>query len=155
MRVYRVVLREYGAPDQAFGGKGAVRYPGRWHHAGRRVTYTAESIALGVLEKLVHVGDAALLEEYAWLSADIPDERIETPASYPEGWDAAVATNVSMDFGTGWLDSQRSLALVVPSVIVPERNVLINPMHQDFPAIKIEGPFPIQWDGRFGRLFER
>ncbi len=155
MKVYRIVPVDFGSSEQAFNGKGAVRYPGRWHRAGHRVVYTAESIALGVLEKLVHVGDAALMLDYVWFAADIPDAMIETPASYPEGWDAPVVTDASMGFGSMWLDEQRSLALVVPSVIVPERNVMINPLHKDFAAIKIEGPFPIKWDGRFGKLFER
>lgn len=154
MKVFRIVLREFGTPGKAFSGKGAVTVPGRWHYADHRVVYAAENLSLCVLEKLVHVGDAALMEDCVWFVADIPDAMIEMPASYPEGWDADVPADASMGFGTKWISEQRSLALVVPSVIVPERNVMINPLHRDFPSIRIEGPFPIKWDGRFGRLFE-
>ena len=37
---------------------------------------------------------------------------------------------VSMDWGTQWANSGKSLLAVVPSVVVPEEsNILINPTH--------------------------
>lgn len=40
---------------------------------------------------------------------------------------------MSLDWGTAWAASRRSLVAWVPSVVVPEEwNLLINPLHPDF-----------------------
>jgi RES domain-containing protein len=42
-----------------------------------------------------------------------------------------------MDYGSHWLAAKSELVLVVPSVAVPsEDNVLLNPAHSDFPAVR-------------------
>ena len=51
LRVYRVCRARYARLD----GEGARRVGGRWNSAGRAVVYMAESIALAVLENLVHM----------------------------------------------------------------------------------------------------
>jgi RES domain-containing protein len=39
---------------------------------------------------------------------------------------------VSLDWGTEWLQSRKSLLAEVPSIVVPEEfNILINPRHPD------------------------
>jgi len=48
------------------------------------------------------------------------------------GWDALPAGLVSLDWGTEWLHSRKSLLAEVPSIVVPEEfNILINPRHPD------------------------
>lgn len=52
----------------------------------------------------------------------------------------------------GWIANQRSVALIVPSVIARhDSNIVINQMHPDFHKIKAREPETIQWDQR---LFE-
>lgn len=154
MKIYRIAPSEFGSPESAFSGKGSVGIQGRWNYVGHRVVYGAESLALGVLEKLVHVGDPSFMEGYVWLQAEIPDEVMETPSDFPAGWDASIPTAVSMEFGTRWIVEKRTLALRVPSVIVPEWNVMVNPLHGGFASVQIQGPFPLRWDKRFGKLFQ-
>jgi RES domain-containing protein len=52
--------------------------------------------------------------------------------------------------GTEWIKSESSVALVVPSVVIPdERNVLLNPAHPDFTlSVRILGPWIFEWDPR-------
>jgi hypothetical protein len=46
------------------------------------------------------------------------------------GWDALPAGLVSLNWGTQWLRSCKSLVAEVPSIVVPDEfNVLINPSH--------------------------
>ena len=48
------------------------------------------------------------------------------------GWDALPAGLVSLDWGTEWLKSRKSLLAEVPSIVAPEEfNILINPRHPD------------------------
>jgi RES domain-containing protein len=55
-RVYRVCRARYARLD----GAGALLVGGRWNSSGRAVVYMAESIALAVLENLVHNGQTRL-----------------------------------------------------------------------------------------------
>jgi RES domain-containing protein len=51
--------------------------------------------------------------------------------------------------GARWLDSKSSLALRVPSAVVPaEDALLITPEHQAFDELGIEGPFDPETDDR-------
>jgi RES domain-containing protein len=50
-RIFRVCRARHARLD----GEGARRVGGRWNSAGRAVVYMAESIALAVLENLVHM----------------------------------------------------------------------------------------------------
>jgi RES domain-containing protein len=39
----------------------------------------------------------------------------------------------SKEYGNKWLEEQRSLILVVPSIVIPqEKNYIINPNHPEF-----------------------
>jgi RES domain-containing protein len=51
VEVYRVCRRIHAALD----GEDAFRAGGRWNSPGKRMVYTAESVALAVLENLVHI----------------------------------------------------------------------------------------------------
>lgn len=132
-------------------GEGARLYGGRWNSPGRRVIYASESRALALLEILVHLEDEeALRESYALFEITIPDERIlALPRDLPDGWKDYPASSVSKGIGDQWLTGRASLALEVPSVLLPqESNVLINPDHPDFEYISVEGPFLFEVDPR-------
>lgn len=74
---------------------------------------------------------------------------MELAADLPEGWDASPGNSITQDIGDLWLSDAPSLALAVPSVVVPrERNILINPDHPDFTKITVEGPFALNIDPR-------
>jgi RES domain-containing protein len=51
--------------------------------------------------------------------------------------------------GTAWLQGQTSLALKVPSAILPqEHNVLLNPTHEEMSHIKLLSVDPFECDPR-------
>jgi RES domain-containing protein len=126
---------DYTAEDMA--GVGAKLAGGRWNRSGTPVTYSAESIALACLETFIYVKVGSLPLNRYLVRIDIPDEiwasavHVPLPVS-PVGWDSIPHGAVSLNLGTHWAQSNRSVALVVPSVIVPEeRNIILNPGHSD------------------------
>jgi RES domain-containing protein len=53
--------------------------------------------------------------------------------------------------GDAWWEARRSVAWVVPSALVPEEpNVLLNPLHPDYPALAIEYARTFRFDPRMG-----
>ena len=55
----------------------------------------------------------------------------------------------SRSFGDEWARSQRSVALAVPSIVIPqERNLLRNTLHPHFHNMRVSPPQPFWWDHR-------
>jgi len=149
MQVWRLVKEKY--TDTAFSGEGAQRGGGRFNSPGRPVVYTSESLALAELEILVHLPTSRLLASYVAFRARLPDEAIETldRAALPSNWRESPVSRSVQAVGDAWLQSESSLALRVPSAVVPaEDNVLINPNQPGFEEMTIEGPFDPDIDDR-------
>jgi RES domain-containing protein len=54
--------------------------------------------------------------------------------------------------GGHWVHQARSVALIVPSVVLPaERNVLINPAHPHLRRVRVLPPEPLAFDRRLLR----
>ncbi len=67
----------------------------------------------------------------------------------PEGWDARPYGPASQQVGDQWIESEASVVLRVPSVVVPaEHNYLINPGHPEFGELEIGEPRPLRPDPR-------
>jgi RES domain-containing protein len=140
--VYRLAKAAFTALD----GEGARLYGGRWNSAGRPMIYTAASPSLAVLEVLVHLDLPIELmpDDYRMLAIDIPDdvdiERLDkTPAS-PETCPA---------IGDDFLARGASLALLVPSVVVPQEcNALINVRQAAMGSVRLIGDEPFAFDRR-------
>ncbi len=149
MRLYRLTNRR--DPSDAFSGEGARRVAGRWHPIGVRVVYTSSSVALALVENVVHF-DAEDLAAIAFLYAvDVPDALVETPplSELPADWNHPKRSDHARAYGRDWANSKRSLALAVPSLAVPqERNVLLNPEHPAFTGLALGGPSPFSFDQR-------
>lgn len=147
--VWRLCAAKY-APT-AFDGEGARLYGGRWSPKGIRVNYTAESRALAVVEVLAQVDERARLVNLRWVlvSAEFPEALVEKPIRYPADWRQFPRTIVTQAFGESWAEESRSVALRVPSAVVPgEFNYLLNPAHPDFSRVKIAKPEPFAFDPR-------
>lgn len=103
------------------------------------MVYTAESLALATLEKIVAVNDVQRLREMVYVPAHLDREAIWEPSleRLPDGWDQRPPGAASRDFGDDWLASERSPALQVPSVLFPTEahNYVLNPAHPDFDAV--------------------
>lgn len=126
---------DYGADD--LSGLGAQRSGGRWNRNGTPIIYTSTSIALACLETVVHLSgpDPLPLNRFL-IEIEVPraawNARTRFDLSHNVGWDAQPAGLVSLDWGTRWAKSLRSLVAEVPSIVIPEEsNVLLNPAHAD------------------------
>lgn len=152
MRVFRLVKEKY--KDQVLTGTGASFLDGaRWNEAGQRAVYTAENRALAVVETLAHVPRLSGMPPHVMCEIDVDDAAIETPADPPSAIDATAA----VAYGSKWFQEQRSVALAVPSVVVPEeKNVILNAGHPEFSArvkLFVATPYPI--DKRLSNLLGR
>jgi RES domain-containing protein len=69
---------------------------------------------------------------------------------YGGRWNSArPVSNAARAIGDAWLAQRASVALSVPSVLVPqERNLLLDPAHPRFPAVIIGPPQHFRFDDR-------
>lgn len=153
MRVYRICKEEHGkSGQQAMSGDGGLHASARWHTRGRRIIYTATSTPLAILEIAVNLIKPKIIPRYVVIEVDLPDNNvIDLPAGMlPKGWDASSADPlISRAIGDKWLIEEASLALRVPSVVVPDQyNVLINPLHSKFSLVTFSEPCPFPFDAR-------
>jgi RES domain-containing protein len=136
-------------------GGGGLIADARWHTAGRRIVYLAESPAGALLEVLVHLElDAARLPpSYRLLKAEVPADlpmKPIGPADLPRNW--VSDRIVTRTAGDEWLAARTSALLRVPSAIVPETfNVLLNPEHPGAPRIRVLWHEKFPWDARLLR----
>lgn len=133
---FRLVKKKWAS--SAFDGEGAKQFGGRFNSKGRGCVYLASSESLAILEIMVHLDNYRLLAHYALFRVDLPKSAIMqlNPDKLPPNWREDPAPARTASIGNEWLDGRFSLALSVPSAIVPrEVNYLVNPDHQDFNAV--------------------
>ena len=138
----------------AFSGEGARLYGGRWNSPGTALVYTAQSQSLAVLEMLVHLDSADLLGQYVFFDVVIEEVMIAPvdPTTLPKNWRAEPAPAKLHAIGNAWVAGGTSVALRVPSSLVPaESNYLLNPKHVDFAKLQIGKAGPFQYDPRLAR----
>lgn len=143
----------YKATDMS--GAGGLRVGGRWHAKGNPILYSAGSIALCCLETLVHYtppsSPSMPLKPYHLIEYQIPWDCIEAGQNVelPPDWDTLPDSPAAAAVGTAWLQSQSSLLLFVPSVIIRrEANALINPLHRDITMIHVVDHGVFEYDSR-------
>ena len=144
-RVYRVCRARYARLD----GEGARRAGGRWNSPGHAVVYMAESVALAVLEHLVHMSRQDFPTGYVCVAAVLPDG-----IAVATEQDIRLRANInqrlsSQTLGDWWIDSRETAVLEVASATVPnEHNYLLNPSHPDFARITTDPPALFHFDSR-------
>jgi RES domain-containing protein len=149
MHVWRLCRARHAAT--AFSGDGARIAGGRWNPRGTAVAYCASSLSLAALELFVHVDPMTAPADLVAVEAELPDDRAEVldVAALPPDWRAVPAPDELKEIGAAWVRSARSLALVVPSAVVPqERNVLVNPAHVHLPVLRTLGATAFTFDPR-------
>lgn len=151
MRVYRITSHQYAhAP---LSGQGAAISGARWNSVGTRIGYTAGSPSLAILELLVHLPRDCVPPDQVIATIEVPDADIAVLTDLPQGWDRLPYSTAVQKAGDAWVRSARSLALRVPSAIVPrEFNVLVNPLHPRMSAVRVLESGPLVWDGRLFAL---
>jgi RES domain-containing protein len=112
----------------------------------------SENRSLAVLEILVHLS-AGLPDRFVLGAADIPDDvavEILDEARLPANWSTLDPREQELTrrMGDEWHTQQRSAVLSVPSVILGERNYVLNPVHPDFHRIAFADPTPFSFDRR-------
>jgi RES domain-containing protein len=149
MKAYRIVKRAHAA--QAFTGEGARLYGGRWNRPGTPMVYSAHTRALAALESLAHFGGAERRLRFVTFEIEIPDKLVLQldRATLPRGWRSDEPSPGTQEIGSRWQREGRSVALAVPSVIVPEEScVLLNPHHADTAHVMISYPVEFHFDER-------
>jgi len=67
----------------------------------------------------------------------------------PPTWRKYPAPPQLASIGERWLREARTVALSVPSVVIPrERNFIVNPAHADFGRLTVASPEPFSFDPR-------
>jgi RES domain-containing protein len=143
MRLWRVV--KASRANEAFSGEGAFRWGGRWNSPGLRAIYCSDSKALAMLEVLAHMDPNDAPHFWTGFQIEVRRGQIER-VKLPAHW-----TNEAYSQRTGdeWLRAGRTLALEVPSVLVPEEmNYLINPLHAEFAKLDLTRRHNFQFDLR-------
>ncbi|MEA5427039.1 RES family NAD+ phosphorylase [Arcicella lustrica] len=133
-------------------GFGASLKGQRWNRRGTSLLYTASHRSLALLEVLVHIGEYYPEDDYAIITLDIPENQIVSldASILPKDWAKIFDAGVLASFTDHWLKTEQSIALGVPSAIVPqETNYLINPLHPDFQDVKIKNIEKFTFDERF------
>lgn len=132
MFVYRIAKKNH---IRDLSGIGARLYGGRWNRKGIGIVYTSESRALSLVEFLVNVPFSILPNKLCIATVEIDDQihPKEIPlGDLPKNWHKFPAPLELAEIGSKWAVSNESLALRVPSAVVPhEFNILINPSHPD------------------------
>jgi RES domain-containing protein len=102
------------------------------------MVYTSEAASLTMLETLVHLHAANLLDSFTLLSVEVPDELMQVieRESLPQSWAASEAPSVLADIGDQWARCGEAVALRIPSALSPvEYNYLLNPAHPAYQTI--------------------
>lgn len=139
---WRLTAPEFArSAEDMLSGEGARLYGGRWNSPGHAAVYLADSLALAGMELLVHLGSVDVLRTYRKMPVSISEDLVMhiDAAALPSGWATGPRTETRA-IGDRWLSSQLSVALQVPSAVVPtECNFVINPNHPNFDALRL-GP---------------
>ncbi len=151
---YRIAPASPEWDECDLAGKGAEFSGGRWNNAGIPMVYCSSSIALAVLETIVHPGAGAFPMNRCVIRIRIPDDqfakrRVIGAAGLPEAWNARPPSFKSMDFGSQWIKGMGEVVMEVPSVIVPmESNFLLNPLHPGMEKVKARNAGQFVYDPR-------
>jgi RES domain-containing protein len=132
-----------------FDARGSALYPGRWNTADTPVIYTSEHYSTAMLEKLT-VGNGRIPPNQHYVEITIPlglSFEMVTKDMLPS-WDTPDPTS-SRTFGATWVRERRSAILIVPSYVARlDRNVIINPFHDEARKMQASLPAPVWWDRR-------
>ncbi len=145
---WRITKRKHA--KDAFAGSGARKYGGRWNSPGTSIVYTSETQSLAVLEMLVHLEQPDLLQRYGLIGVTIDEALIEKlgRSRLPRHWQTAPPIELRA-IGDEWASRSTSVALQLPSALVPaENNVLLNPAHANFQKLIIGDPVSFAFDQR-------
>jgi RES domain-containing protein len=143
MRLFRLHRRNRAAADY----QGSLIQPNRWNPAGVPMLYCSATLSLACLEVLVHLGPDQIPPDYVYSSAEVTIREEAAQFRGELGDEGA-----TQRFGHSWAASRKSLALPVPSVLIPvEFNVLLNPVHPSYQDVIWNAAEAFRFDQRLLR----
>lgn len=138
MRIYRLSRAPFASE---LSGYGASLNNHRWNTKGTEVIYCAESRALALAEVAVHLTAATAPADLCMMEIEVPDSvsrRRLLANELPEGWNDFPYVAATQMIGDEFIRKGKTCLLKVPSAVVEgDFNVLINPRHPDFNAIRL------------------
>ncbi len=178
MKFYRITTCDH---VNDLSGEGAYLHGGRWNSKGTRMLYTAESMALSMLEALAHVTMVNQKRGYCRVVLEapsnspagreqLPDDTDFDGVSFiqenlfkqidihqlPEDFRSNPGPDALRAIGDQFIEEGKFLALKVPSVVVPDSfNYLLNPKHYLFENIKTIESSPVVFDQRIIKSKEK
>ena len=132
-----------------------ARTDNRWNTGKVQVAYASDSVALAAMEILTYWGRYATMVGYRLYSyklkeEDVLDQEEDRPEIDP------LDTSQTRPYGDDWAKRLRSVALRVPSVVLPlSDNYLIQPDHPDFDETRIAEHGELTFDHRILEMVDR
>jgi RES domain-containing protein len=149
MHIYRFGLKKFIGD---LSGQGAKIYGGRWNSVGNAMLYSSFSPSLAMLEFACNASGIAKTIQTSLLTLNLDSKvKIEIISlnDLPADWQQVPSPDSLKVIGNNWLKSNKTLALKVPSAIMPlECNLLINSLHKDFFKLEIDNFIDMNIDSR-------
>jgi RES domain-containing protein len=139
-------------------GEGGRKAGARWHTAGSRIVYLADSPMVAIVETLVHlnVDPEDTPDFYNLLKVSVPDGFAVESLDPPAGSDWKQSIELTRSLGDVWLRSAKTVLARVPSAIAPHTwNYLLNPEHPDAAKVQIVEIIKERFDNRLFRFGTR
>ncbi|MEO6283068.1 MAG: RES family NAD+ phosphorylase [Dyadobacter sp.] len=153
MLIYRIVHKLYSGSLFASGVQG------RWNSAGNKVLYAAESIPLAFLENMVRRQGVGFNNDFQIMFISIPDTvSIEEVSAQTlnSTWRDPNDYSLCLPLGDKWYREAKSIALKVPSAVMPEAfNYMINTMHPDYKQAILVGTTNLIPDPRIEDILKK
>lgn len=109
--------------------------------------YASTALSLACLELLVHLSPDQIPLDYVYTTTEISMD----PMAHDFRGSLRDAESTRR-YGQGWVASLTSLAICVPSVIIPvEYNILLNPLHSAFQDVTWDDAKAFAFDPRLLR----
>ncbi|HOI15528.1 MAG TPA: RES domain-containing protein [Geobacteraceae bacterium] len=158
MYLYRIATAAF-ADD--LSGRGAELYGGRWNPPGLRALYVADSASQALLEFLPHFPETVRPPDLMLVAIEAPDTlsiKEILQADLPPNWDTRPPEMGTILFGREWLIEGTTVALRAPSVLLPYGkawNMVLNPRHPDYTALRVNEIIPLPIDPRLGEKLRK
>jgi RES domain-containing protein len=131
MEVFRICQEAFSSQLNSSGAAS------RWNLRGEHVLYAGSSRSLATLELIVHKNSIVVPGLYKVMIISVADDenfrkQIDLK-DLPTNWRSFEAYSKLQAIGSKWYNSHETLALKVPSAVIPqEYNYVINTQHPDF-----------------------
>ena len=115
------------------------------------MVYAAQTRALAALESLAHFAGGERRIAFVIFEIQVPDElalRL-APGQLPSDWRREEPGESTQSIGSAWQLAGTSVALQVPSALIPQEYcLLLDPEHPDADPVMIGFPQPFEFDSR-------